>query len=307
VTPTFISGEDLARALSFTDAVEALERALLGEMPHSPPRSVMHVAGADLLVMPAAGPQGTGVKLVTVNPLNPPRGLPLIHALYALFAPGTLEPAAIFDGEALTSLRTGAVSALATKHLAPPSATHLVLFGAGTQARAHLEAMRAVRPIERVTVVSRGAERAAALVDDARAAGLEAGPGDPGDAAAADIVCTCTTSSAPLFPGAILKEGAHVNAVGAYRPEARELDDACVRRARIVVESRTAALTEAGDLLIPLAAGAIDPTWIVADLQELVRGEFKGREGADVTVFKSVGAAFEDLVVAAAAYERLAA
>jgi len=306
VSITFVGAEDLHRALPIEVAVDVLERALREEqLPEAPQRTVLSASGSDLLLMPAVGGQGAGVKLVTINPRNPPRGLPLIHALYVLCAPDTLAPRAVIDGEALTALRTSAVSALATRHLAREDAGHLVLFGAGTQASAHLTAMRAVRPIERVTVVSRTRDRADALVARAGHLGLDARLGTAAAVSEADIICTCTTSSIPLFPGALVNPGAHINAVGSYRPDARELDDGCVRRARIVVETRTSALTEAGDLVIPLANGSIDPTWIVGDLQELVRGELADRDDGDLTLFKSVGVAFEDLIVAAAVYGRL--
>jgi ornithine cyclodeaminase len=179
-----------------------------------------------------------------------------------------------------------------------------VIFGAGVQARSHLDAIRAVRPIERVVVVSRTRDRAEALVRDARDVGLEAAVGEPSDAASADIVCTCTTSSDPVIAGSLLAPGAHVNAVGAYTPQMREVDTEGVHRARVVVETREAAMAEAGDLLIPIAEGAIGPDHILADLAEVVRGAEVRATEEDVTLFKSVGVAFEDLVVASAAMER---
>jgi ornithine cyclodeaminase len=303
----FVDAAALARALPMSTAVDALEAAFGAERrAQAPLRSHLSVAGGELLLMPATGPAGTGVKLVTVTPGNPARGLPFIHAVYALFAPETGEPRAIFDGGALTALRTAAVSGLATRLAANEDAARLVIFGAGVQARAHLEAMLAVRPVERVRVVSRTPARADALASSAAARGLDAGAGVPGDVAQADLVCTCTTSPQPVFEGARLADGAHVNAVGAYEPTARELDDTAVARARILVETREAALAEAGDLVIPLAAGRIRADDVVADLFEAVGGAVVRRGRGDVTVFKSVGVAFEDLAVAAAAWERLA-
>jgi len=255
--------------------------------------------------MPAAGTEGVGVKLVTINPSNPDRGAPLIHAQYVLFDRDSLAPVAVLDGSALTALRTASVSALATRHLAREDAATLVLFGAGVQARAHLASMLAVRSIRKVTVVSRSTERASALVGEARSTDLDAEVGDAAAVRDAHVVCTCTTSSEPLFEGGDLQPGAHVNAVGAYRPETRELDTEAVRRARVVVESREAAFEEAGDILIPIEEGAIDRAHVVADLGDVVRGATVRRSPEDVTVFKSVGVAFEDLVVAAAVMERL--
>lgn len=301
-----IDGVGLQRALPMEAAIDALDAAFRRpSLPVSPLRTHVEAGAADLLLMPSVGDPGVGIKLVTVNPSNPGRGLPLIHAVYVLFGRGSTEPQAVIDGAALTALRTAAVSALATRYLANPEAERLVIFGAGVQGHSHLQAMRAVRPIWLVTVVSRTPDRAAALVDRARALDMEASVGGPEAVAKADLVCTCTTSPEPLFDGALLKRGAHVNAVGSYQPHTRELDDAAVTRARIVVETREAALAEAGDLLIPLEAGVMGPSAIVADLAEVVRGAAVRTSPEDLTIFKSVGVAFEDLVVARAAVDRM--
>jgi ornithine cyclodeaminase/alanine dehydrogenase-like protein (mu-crystallin family) len=167
--------------------------------------------------------------------------------------------------------------------------------------------MLAVRPVETVTFVSRTASRAEALAGSAREMGVTAAVAGPHAVGAADIVCTCTTSPTPVFEGSRLSPGSHVNAVGAYTPQTRELDDDAIMRARVVVETREVALAEAGDVLIPLGAGAIGPDHVVADLSEVVRGVTVRRSPEDVTVFKSVGVAFEDLVVARAALDRLGA
>lgn len=305
MTLSIIDAARLAEMLPMTVAVDALEDAFAGTLPEAPLRSHVRAGEGDLLLMPAVSDRGAGVKLVTVNPGNPARGFPLIQGVYVLFAPGTLEPAAIVDGAALTGIRTAAVSALATRHLARPDASHLIVFGAGTQARTHLEAMTAVRPIERVTVVSRTREGAEALAERARGSGLQARTGEPSDVSEADIVCTCTTSPTPVFAGSALRPGAHVNAVGAYTPETRELDAETLRRGRVVVETREAALAEAGDLLLAMGEGMIGAEDVAADLSEVVRGAEVRASDEDITVFKSVGVAFEDLVVARAAVDRL--
>lgn len=305
---TWIGASELRDLLPVRAAVDALERAFAAQrLPEAPLRAHHRLPQGELLLMPSWGEQGVGVKLVTLAPANPQRGLPFLHAVYLLFDSGTLEPLAAVDGAALTALRTSAVSALATRHLANPDARRLVLFGAGAQAAAHLEAMVAERPVERVTVVSRTRARAEALAERARTLGLEAEVGAPEAVAAADLVCTCTTSAQPVFEGGLIRPGAHVNAVGAYRPDMREVDDELVRRARVVVETREAALAEAGDLLIPLRAGVVGEDHVVADLTEVVRGKAVRTAPDDVTLFKSVGVAFEDLAVARAAYERLRA
>ena len=291
--------------LPVADAVDALSRAFASDEGGGPPRAHVEVPGGDLLLMPAHAPGGVGVKLVTVAPANPGLGLPLIHGLYVLFAADTLAPVATIDGAALTALRTAAVSALATRHLARPDASRLLVFGAGTQARSHVAALRAVRPITHVMVVARTLASAAALVEDLRAEGVDARTGTPASVRSADIVCTCTTSGTPVFDGTLLAAGTHVNAVGAYRPDARELDGETLRRGRVVVEDRAAAMAEAGDLLLAIDEGAITAAHVVADLRELVAGAAVRTSDAQVTVFKSVGLALEDLAVARAAVSRL--
>lgn len=301
-----IDGEALARLLPMADAIDALERGFAaGRLPETPLRSHVGTTSGTLLLMPAFGSRGVGVKLVTLTDANPERGLPFIHALYALFDPGTQAPLAVLDGSALTALRTAAVSGLATRHLARPDARRLVVYGAGVQARTHVEAMRAVRAVEELVVVSRGRDRAHELVERAEALGLRGSVGEPGAERGADLVCTCTTSVTPVVRGGLLAPGVHVNAVGAYTPEMREIDTDGVRRSRVVVETREVAMAEAGDLLIAIEEGAVGPEHVLADLTELVRGARVRISPEDVTLFKSVGAAFEDLIVAGAAVDRL--
>jgi ornithine cyclodeaminase/alanine dehydrogenase-like protein (mu-crystallin family) len=302
-----IDAEELRRGLSMRAAIDALEAAFAAEDPDTagPVRSTVRTSAGSLLLMPAAGERGVGVKLVTISDGNPAVGLPLIQAAYVLFDPATQTPEAVLDGTELTALRTGAVSGLATRYLANPDARRLVLFGAGTQAAAHLDAMAAVRPLEEVVVVTRTPDRGARLVDRAAAMGLRAALGDPGAVGDAELVCTCTTSSTPVFDGARLADGAHVNAIGAYQAEARELDVATIVRSRLVVETRKVAMAEAGGVLLPIAEGAIDERHIAAELADVVRGLAVRSGPDDVTVFVSVGMAFEDLVVARAALEAL--
>ena len=279
--------------------VDALEIAFRADDPSDAPlRTVLETERGMLLLMPAWGPSGVGVKLVTLTPDNPAAGEPFIGALYVLFDPRTQQPVAVLDGAELTARRAAAVSALATRHLARPDAHRLVVFGAGVQARAHIEAMRAVRSIDEVVVIAPTRAHAVAVAGEVD--GIEARAGSPRDVASADIVCTCTTSLTPVLHGEDLAAGAHVNAVGAYTPATRELDTEAVRRARVLVETRPAALAEAGDLLIPIEEGAIGADHVQADLHELLNGASVRRAPEDVTVFVSVGLAFEDLAVAAA-------
>lgn len=300
-----LDGERLRSILPMAAAIDALDAAFGADrLPEAPQRTHLDLGGADLLIMPASGAPGAGVKVVTVNPSNPSRGLPLINGAYVLFEPGSFAVAGMIEGSALTELRTAAVSGLATRYLARAQAARLVIFGAGVQANAHLEAMRAVRPIGEVTVVSRTPARAEALAERAGAAGLSATTAGPDAVGGADIVCTCTTSAEPVFPGALLRSGAHVNAVGAYTPAAREVDDETIRTARLIVELRAAATREAGDLVIPLRNGVIEESDIT-ELSDVVSGAPVRRGDGDITLFKSVGVAFEDLIVARAAFDRL--
>ena len=297
-----IGAEELRARLPMPATIDALEDAFRSRDPSGGPlRTHVETPNGALLMMPAAEEGvGVGVKLVSLTPGNPARGLPFIHASYVLFDAETQAPIAVLDGAALTALRTAAVSGLATRCLARADASRLVIFGAGVQAGAHLDAMRAVRPIEHVTVVSRSTGPAEALAGRAASAGLDAVVGEPNAVAEADLVCTCTTSSEPLFDGSLLAAGCHVNAIGSYQPHTRELDTETMRRGRIVVESRDVALAEAGDLLIPIEEGAIGAGHVVADLAEVARGAEVRRSAEDVTVFEGVGMAFEDLVVAKA-------
>ncbi len=296
-----LDGDELRRALPMSAAIDALEAGFRSQDPSAQPlRSHLATPAGSLLLMPAFGVGRVGVKLVTLTPDNPERGLPYIGGVYVLFDAVTQTPEAIVDGAALTALRTAAVSGLATRHLANPDAERLVIFGAGVQARSHLEAMVAVRPIRHVTVVSRTPERSRALVAEARDRGIGADVGDVDALAGADVICTCTTSGDPLFDGARLVAGVHVNAVGSYQPASRELDTSAMLRARVVVETREAALAEAGELAIPIGEGTFGPEHVVADLAEVVRGARVRTAPAEVTVFKSVGLAFEDLIVARA-------
>lgn len=297
----FIGEGELIDLLSMERAVDALEDLFREGLPDLPPRQHLDTGRGDLLLMPAFDERAVGTKLVTVAPGNPTRGLPLINGVYVLFDGESLRPAALFDAAPLTGMRTAAVSAVATRHLANPEARHLVVFGSGVQARWHIHAMRAVRPIEKVTIVARSRERAVAVAEefeDVVAVRL----GDPSAAADADIVCCCTTSDSPVFDGARLPSGAHVNAVGSYKPTARELDDAVMERAHVVAELLESVLSEAGDLVIPVRRGVVSPDDVVG-LTDVVRGAAPRRRG-DVTVFKSVGHAAEDLAVAVAAMEQ---
>ena len=297
-----VGKDELREALSMNAAIDALDAAFAREDPSlsTPLRTTLATPAGTLLSMPAAGEAGVGVKLVTLSEFNPQRGLPFTQAVYVLFDATSQAPEAVIDGTELTAIRTAAVSGLATRRLANPDASRLVVFGAGVQATAHVEAMHAVRPLSEVVVVGRDPGRAASLVAFAHGLGLDARTGTPADVATADLVCTCTTSAVSVFSGHDLADGAHVNAIGAYLADQRELDTETMRRAKVVVETRDVALREAGDVVIAIEEGAIEAASLV-DLADVVRGRAVRTARADITVFVSVGFAFEDLVVARAA------
>ena len=262
--------------LTVVEAADALEAALSGGLDPeaAPPRAIVPVGEGDLLVMPAAVGGHAAVKLVTVGP-----GEPRVQGVCVLFDAETLAPVALLDGIALTNLRTAAVSALAVRRLAAPDARRVLVLGRGPQGRAHAEAVQAIRPIEHVDVLGRDAPDRDELV------------------AAADVICCCTTAREPLFDGALVADHACVVAIGSHEPGAREVDDSLVARATVVVESRAAALREAGDVI---AAGLGEDDLVT--LRELVAG-FEPPP-ARPRLFKSVGMAWEDTVVAAAVLAR---
>jgi ornithine cyclodeaminase/alanine dehydrogenase-like protein (mu-crystallin family) len=301
------------------EAVEAMKAAFaqlsLGRanVPLRTPVEVPAHNGVTLF-MPAylADDDQMAVKIVSVFNDNPARGLPLIHALVIVVDATTGRPQAAMDGTYLTALRTGAVSGAATDFLARPNARVAAIFGAGAQGRTQLEAVRAVRPIEAAWVFDSNAERARAYADEmsARLSLPVSVARSPAEALCqADVVCTATTSSTPVFADADLRPGVHINAVGAYTPQMQELPAETVARARVVIDHRAASLAEAGDLIIPIEQGIIGEDHIHAELGELVSGLKPGRASDDeVTLFKSVGVAVQDAAAAGrvlAAAERL--
>lgn len=265
------------------------------------------VAGV-ILAMPCAihDPAITGTKVVSVFPGNPARGLPTVASLYLLSDHGTGMPLAVMDGTALTAARTAAGSAVATRHLARPDAHTLGIFGTGVQARAHVEMIARVRSLSRVFVSGRTTEKAEAFAVWVTAQfGLKATATAPDITATADVIVCCTTSSVPVIENA--RPGAHVNAVGAFTPDTRELGTDLVSRAQVYLDTRSGALAEAGDLLIPMHEGRFHPDRIAGEIGNVINGKSPGRrelpEGA-VTVYKSVGAAFLDAATARLIYDR---
>ncbi|MCA0375696.1 MAG: ornithine cyclodeaminase family protein [Gemmatimonadetes bacterium] len=303
-----LDAEQVHRALPWPALAEALSAAFVTP-PLAPTRHAhpLDAAGTEhLLLMPAWNDRHIGLKVVTVIPGAPARGGRTVDATYLLSDRATGAPVALLDGEALTVRRTACVSAVAARALARTDATTLLMVGTGQLAPWMVRAHCALRPgLTRVRWWGRDTTRAAALAHALRAdascahldidtvTSLEAGVRD------ADIICCATTSTTPLVEGAWLRAGAHLDLVGAFTPSMRETDDAAIARARVIVDSRDGARAEAGDLLAPIAAGVITEAHIVGELGAVLRGDIVGRETPqDITCFKSVGLALEDLAAA---------
>lgn len=316
-----ISAAEVDRALTFPGLVETLRTAFRDGaiQPVRHHHAVERPTGAasTLLLMPAwtdfnapgvGGNGHIGVKIVTVSPDNNAVGKPAVMGLYLLLDGTTGEPQALIDGQRLTQWRTACASALAASYLAREDASRLLIVGAGAVAQFLARAHAAVRPIRQISIWNRTPAKAEAVAAELRAEGFDATVSHNLDAAitAADIVSCATISTTPLIKGVLLRPGTHVDLVGAFTPDMRESDDEAIARARVYVDTRAGAMKEAGDIVQPLVSGALKAEDIVGDLHELARGQKPGRQNADeITLFKSVGAALEDLAAGIAVYERL--
>jgi len=306
--------EDQVRSrLDPTRVIAAIESAFRDRYPSTliPTRTHINLTGGVFLIMPCYDRTGhaLGIKFVFVptsgtaraEPALRPRLAEGIQATYTLFDPETAHPKLIIPANYLTDLRTAATSAVATKFLASEDAKTLGVFGTGRQARAHIQILPLVRRFKRVLVCGKDAGQARAFAQNMSAeVSLPVEPANARTCAAeSDVISTCTTSQTPLFDGNLLHPGTHLNLVGAFQPHAREVDSNTIEHARVVVDTYDGALAEAGDLLIPMREGRIARSHIAADLHELVSGKNAVRTSADeITVFKSVGCALEDLVTA---------
>jgi ornithine cyclodeaminase/alanine dehydrogenase-like protein (mu-crystallin family) len=319
-----IDAAGVMAALPMGAAIDALERAFAAQRPTGTPQR-LHLRGllgsvadaensehdeAELLVMPAMVEGWAGTKMVSLVASNPARGLPRVTGTYTLFGPPGLQPLAQLDGAALTELRTAAVSGLATRHLAREGSQRVVVVGSGVQARAHVRAMVEVLEArgERaaIVVVARSESGFTQLVTHVREHGIAAPivRGAIEEVSEADVVCLCTSSAVSLVSAGMLPAGVHVNAVGAYRPDMRELDAGAVAICEVSVELRAAAMAEKGDLLQAESEGRWSRDAIRADLHELASGAVRGRlDATERTLFASVGHASEDLIVARAVFE----
>jgi ornithine cyclodeaminase/alanine dehydrogenase-like protein (mu-crystallin family) len=302
--PAVLDAAAVERALPMPVAIAAIRDALRDGLDPAagPARSVVPVPHGQLLLMPAYWGRYAGVKLATVAPGNPERGLPRIQGAYLLLDGETLTPLAVVDAVSLTAIRTAAVSAVAVDLLAEQDSHRILVFGSGPQAHSHLAAVRAVRPVDEVVVVGRDEGRARAFADVAAGEGLTVRVGTAADVVETDLVVCATTARTPLFDGALLRPSATVVAVGSHEPDAAEVDATTVCASTVVVEDRSTALREAGDVIGPVQAGLLDPDTLVG-LAEVVRGAVPVPPSRP-RLFKSVGMAWQDLVLAAAVYAR---
>jgi len=317
--PLFVDGSTVERVLTpelCLQAVESAFRSLARNQAIQPLRTLLTLPGSGeggasnyFLVMPAhvQDPPALGAKLITLFPGNHDLGLPSHQGVILFFDADTGGLRAVVDAESVTALRTAAASALATRHLAQEEAEVLAILGSGVQARSHLDAILAVRPIREVRVWSRTSANAQAFVEEMserqRRHPFPQGPvvlravPDPESAVrGAQVICTLTASPTPVVRGEWLDAGSHVNAVGAYTAQTRELDSQAVAQARLYVDRRESALAEAGDYLIPLSEGGVTDQHIVGEMGDLLEGRVPGRISAEErTIFKSLGLAVQDL------------
>jgi len=293
--PLFLNEEQVREHLRMTELIPAMEKSLIdfsaGRVTQ-PVRSIISIdpPGGFFGLMPALAPGGLGLKAVTFYPSNAERGIPTHMATIFLVDPQTGTPLAIMDGRLITEMRTAAVSAAATKLLASPDAKVLGILGSGVQARSHVEALSFVRQFEETRVWSPTLEHAERFAQEigATATSVEEAVRD------ADVIVTVTSSKAPVLKGDWLKPGCHVNAVGACRPDWRELDDEAMKRSIVFVDSREGALKESGDVILSAAK-------IHAELGEALAGKVPSHAN-ETTIFKSLGMAVEDIAAATLVY-----
>jgi ornithine cyclodeaminase/alanine dehydrogenase-like protein (mu-crystallin family) len=293
--PIFLDEKQVKKHLRMADLIPAMEKALAdfsaGKVTQ-PVRQVIPVdpPGGFYGIMPALTPEGLGQKIVTFYPPNADKGIPTHMALIVLNDPQTGAPLAVLDGRLITEMRTAAVSAAATKLLAPKDATVLAILGSGVQARSHLEALQLVRNFQEIRVWSQTKAHADAFAKEVGAKVMSAEEAVRG----ADVVVTVTSSKTPVVKGAWLKPGCHINAVGACRHDWRELDDDAMQKSVVFVDSREAAMKESGDVIL-------SGVKIYAELGEAFAKKTPNRAN-ETTIFKSLGMAVEDVTSALLVY-----
>lgn len=298
----YMSGVEMVEAVDMEHAIRAIQRDLTAGLDpaHDLSRSIIDLEHGQLLYMPSRFGDFVGAKVSTVAPKNAALNRPRIQGIYVLMDALTLRPLVMMDGRALTTLRTPAVSAAIADYLAPPVVEHLVVFGSGTQAWGHVEAMRVIRDVGCVSVVARDHRRSEQFVEGLVREGQDARVGIATDVRNAQVIVCATTARTPVLDGSVVLDDALAVAVGSHEPDARELDSHLVARSQVVVEDVTVALREAGDLLIPAREGRF-----TTDAMVPMRDIITGVVAVDHTrprIFKSSGMPWQDLVVAAEIY-----
>ena len=310
-----LSEKEVKRILDIEELIQDLEQA---HIQFSTGKAVMPVRlvvplpeiKGRITTMPAylCEDKALGMKVVTYFQENPKQGLPAILATISLYSPETGKIIAIMDGSYITAIRTACVSAVATKALANPETAVMGILGAGVQARAHIRALSKVRQITKIKVYSPSGKSAQKLKEELEP-GVEIGiePVDRAEDAVreADLLVTVTTAKEPILSADWLKPGVHINAVGSHRPDLREIDGATMKRAKVVVDAREAIMAECGDILLAIKEGAMTKDQIHAEIGEVLAGKKPGRTSADeVTLYKSVGIAIQDVATAQLVYRK---
>jgi ornithine cyclodeaminase/alanine dehydrogenase-like protein (mu-crystallin family) len=304
----YVNGQQVSAALPYPALISALRQAFCDDI-QAPTRHVHTVSKEDrtvLLLMPTWHPESSmGVKLVTVSPSNPARQLPTVHSVFILFDTRTGVPVAMIDGEELTLRRTAAASALASTYLSRSDSATLLVVGTGKLAPYMAAAHCAARPIRNIRVWGRSPEKAEHTARQISACDLpqHVSVQAAGDLEAAvrsaDIVSCATTSTVPIVLGQWVRSGTHIDLVGGFKPDMREVDDALIKSAAVFVDTKSGTLAEAGDLLQAIESGAFSPDAIAAELADLSSGRHNGRNSPEqITLFKSVGTGIEDLCAA---------
>ena len=305
----FYTVADVRSAVSMSEAITAMKTAFVAISDGSAlvPNRInfpMDDKNAIHLSMPAyiKGGKYNTIKLVNINFDNPSKGLPLINGVIVVMDAVEGSPLALIEGNSVTALRTGAGSGLATDLLANPDAKRAIVIGTGAQAITQIEAIQSVRNLESVKILGRSEEKAEKFCESFDN-GVQ--PGNLHDLKRADIICTATTGETPLFDVGDVKPGVHINAVGAHKPNTRELGTAIIQNGKVYIDQLSSSKVEAGEIIIPVSKGNYDWTRIEGELGDLVMGKIDGRTAPeDITIFNSIGNAVQDLVIASMIIEK---
>jgi ornithine cyclodeaminase/alanine dehydrogenase-like protein (mu-crystallin family) len=309
-----IPGTVVEKCISMVEAIDLMRNAfsdLTAGLADIPDRTNLNMPldSSDALIMPvySSSTQKYGVKVVSLNQDNYKNNLPLIHAIMMLFDSTSGKPLALLDAEKITAVRTGAASGLATNILARLDSSYVALFGTGVQARTQLEAVCAVRNIRKAIVFTKDIDNVNRFIEEVKKKlSIEITfEENLSLLREADIICTATTSATPLFEDEHISEGTHINAIGSYKPDLREIPSMTLKRAKTVVDSKRSCLKEAGDIIIPMNEGLIKEDHIYAEIGELISNHKEGRtNNSEITFFKSVGSGIQDLLSAIFIFEK---